>query len=136
MCSELIADMQTVTAPLLGKPLKIRSRVRRLQMQSNHRLPPRNGSRLIAEKNVCFSEAHYRKNMSQLTENKQNGLILIENFEPTACAGKSAQKVETRTRVSTMLTQRQRPCALRHSSGQAGEPAQKVTNLRLWIYGR
>src|ERR1700735_4994812 len=31
--------------------------------------------------------------MPQLTENKQNEPILIANFEPTACAGKSAQKV-------------------------------------------
>jgi hypothetical protein len=29
--------------------------------------------------------------MSQLTENKQNEPILIANFEPTACADKSAR---------------------------------------------
>ena len=57
------------------------------------------------------------------TENKRNGPILIENFEPTACAGKSAQKVETRTRVSAGHTHKQRHRALCHSSGQAGEAA-------------
>ena len=36
--------------------------------------------------------------MSQLTENKQNEAVLIENFEPTCCARKSAQKVEVQGR--------------------------------------
>jgi len=49
--------------------------------------------------------------MPQLTENKQNEPVLIENFEPTHCARKSAQKVEVQKR-------RRRLCA--------GEPAQKV----------
>jgi hypothetical protein len=49
--------------------------------------------------------------MSQLTENKQHGPVLIENFEPTACAGNSAQKGEVQER-------RRRLCA--------DEPAQKV----------
>jgi hypothetical protein len=43
--------------------------------------------------------------MSQLIENKQNGTVLIENFEPTHCARKSAQKVEVQVR-------RRRLCAL------------------------
>ena len=49
--------------------------------------------------------------MPQLAENKQNEPILIANFEPTACADKSAQKVEVQER-------RRRHCA--------GEAAQKV----------
>jgi hypothetical protein len=79
--------------------------------------------------------------MPQLIENKQNGPVLIENFEPTACAGNSAQKVETRTRVSTIDMQKRRHRAgkaarkvgvqgrmrrhraPRHSSAQAGEAA-------------
>jgi hypothetical protein len=36
--------------------------------------------------------------MSQLAENKQNEPVLIENFEPTHCARKSAQKVEVQER--------------------------------------
>src|ERR1700735_1095658 len=47
--------------------------------------------------------------MPQLTENKQNEPILIANFEPTACADKSAQKAEVQTRLHC-----------------AGESAQKV----------
>jgi hypothetical protein len=49
--------------------------------------------------------------MSQLAENKQNEPILIENFEPTACARKSAQEVGVQER-------RRRHCA--------GKPPQKV----------
>ena len=49
--------------------------------------------------------------MSQLTENKQNEAVLIENFEPTRCARKSAQKVRVQGR-------RRRLCA--------DESAQKV----------
>jgi len=56
--------------------------------------------------------------MLQLTENKQRRPILIENFEPNRCARKSAQKVETRTRVSSLHTNKRRRCA--------GEPAQEV----------
>src|SRR5580700_6056199 len=56
--------------------------------------------------------------MPQLAENKQNGPILIANFEPTHCARKSAQKVETRTRVSSSHTQKRRH--------RAGEAARKV----------
>src|SRR5271155_1917667 len=56
--------------------------------------------------------------MLQLTENKQQRPILIENFEPNRCARKSAQKVETRTRVSSVDTPKRRH--------RAGEPAQKV----------
>jgi Lactonase, 7-bladed beta-propeller/Bacterial Ig-like domain (group 2) len=56
--------------------------------------------------------------MPQLTENKQNEPVLIENFEPTHCARKSAQEVETRTRVSSLDTQQREHCA--------GESVQKV----------
>jgi hypothetical protein len=41
--------------------------------------------------------------MPQLTENKQNEPVLIENFEPTACAGKTAQKVEVQLRANTRI---------------------------------
>src|ERR1700733_4614967 len=56
--------------------------------------------------------------MPQLIENKHNGPILIENSEPTACAGNSAQQVETRTRVSSMHKHTQRH--------RAGDAARKV----------
>src|SRR5271156_5176326 len=54
--------------------------------------------------------------MLQLTENKQNEPVLIENFEPNRCARKSAQGVEVQKR-------RRLPCA--------GQAAQKVERRRL-----
>src|SRR5271155_1149784 len=54
--------------------------------------------------------------MLQLTENKQHGPVLIENFEPNRCARKSAQGVEVQKR-------RRLPCA--------GQAAQKVERRRL-----
>jgi hypothetical protein len=57
--------------------------------------------------------------MSQLIENKQNGPVLIENFEPTSCAGNTAQAVAN-SRLQSF------------AQGYYGTPP---INLRLFRYG-
>src|ERR1700733_6722392 len=53
--------------------------------------------------------------MPQLVENKQNGPVLIANFEPTACPDNSAQKVGQR-----------RLCAGEHASAPRGAVKEKI----------
>lgn len=83
--------------------------------------------------------------MPQLTENKQNGPVLIANFEPTACARKSAQKVEGRRlcagesaqkeRIQTRIVGRQEPCMRRalpfHASAIAGSDLASKTRKKV-----
>jgi hypothetical protein len=64
--------------------------------------------------------------MPQLTENKQNEPVLIANFEPTHCARKSAQKVETRTRVSSMHMHKHKQ---RHRAGKAARKVEVQKRL-------
>jgi hypothetical protein len=69
--------------------------------------------------------------MPQLTENKQNEPILIANFEPTACADKSAQKVEVQTRLHCTGEPAQKAEVRRFQSEMPTEPLAESTDLRL-----